>query len=287
MDSRQHLSSLRRGLRVLALLNQKTTVTIAEVAQSLELPRTTAQRVVNTLVLEGYVERVPRSRLYRLTPAVNMLSGGFSDESWVSHIASPLLFNKTGEIGWPMSLATPFGEDMMVRVSTDQSTSLALDHFQIGFKTPIMYSTSGHVILAFASPAYRAALLDLLQRSENPLQADAHDPRMVKYIIDKVRTRGFEHMAYVDFPEASISVPVFLNGSVVATLLLTYIKRAISREAAETQFVPMLRDLASRIEEEVLTSKQRVGQSLSAAPWLAPNRGFAPVGNSDEARALT
>lgn len=263
MHSRQHLSSLRRGLSVLALLNRNTTVTTAQVAQALDLPRTTAQRIVTTLILEGYVERVPGSRLYRLTPAVNMLSGGFSDESWVSHVASPMLFSKTKEIGWPMSLATPFGEDMMVRVSTDQSTSLALDHFQIGFRTPIMYSTSGHVVLAFASPAYRAGLLDLLKRSENPLQADVHNPRMVDFIIEKVRARGFEHIAYVDFPEASISVPIFLDGMVVGCLLLTYIKRAVAPQAAEAQFVPMMRTLAAEIEQEVIASKQRVNAHMN------------------------
>ncbi len=62
---------------MLALLNRNTTVTTAQVAKALGLPRTTSQRIVTTLILEGYVERVPGSRLYRLTPAVDMLSGGF------------------------------------------------------------------------------------------------------------------------------------------------------------------------------------------------------------------
>ncbi len=61
-----------------------------------------------------------------------------------------------------MSLATPFGEDMMVRVSR--------------------------------------GLLDLLKWSDNPLQADVHNPRMVDFINEKVLSRGFEDIAYAYFP---------------------------------------------------------------------------------------
>ena len=106
------LVRLRRGLSLLALLNQHETLTTAQAAKSLGLPRTTAQRIITTLILEGYVERVPMSSLYRLTPTVNLLSGGFTDESWITHVASPLLFAKTQEINWPLTLATPFGRDM-------------------------------------------------------------------------------------------------------------------------------------------------------------------------------
>jgi IclR family mhp operon transcriptional activator len=258
MDRRQYLSSLRRGLKVLALLNQKVSATMAEMARAIDLPRTTTRRIVDTLIDEGYVERIPDCRSYRLTPVVNILSNGFSDESWVSHVASPLLFDTTREIGWPLSLATPLGEDVMVRVSTDRATSLAIDHFHIGYKTPIMHSAAGRVMLAFASPVYRAALLELLNRSEDPHQADARNPNMVAHIVEKIQARGFEHMSYVNFPESCLCVPVFLNGSVVGCLSLLYIKRALTARAAEERFVPLLQNLSRRIEREVIELRERI-----------------------------
>lgn len=265
MDTRDYLSSLRRGLAVLALLNRHSTRTTAQIAKVMDLPRTTAVRIIATLVMEGYVERVPMSRLYRLTASVNMLSSGFSDESWVSHIASPLLFEKTKQIGWPLSLATPFGEDMMVRVSTDQATTLALDHFQIGFKTPIMHSATGHVLLAFSTPVFLNALIGFLKKSENPLQADIFNDDLLNHIIARVRKQGFEHISYSDYAEAGISVPILLEGKIVACLLLIYIKRAIPRDEAEALFVPILRELAIEIERQVLQSKQRIADTSNAA----------------------
>jgi IclR family mhp operon transcriptional activator len=273
MEGREHLSSLKRGLAVLSYLN-KTAANIAQIANLLDLPRTTAHRIVSTLVLEGYVERIANSRFYRLTPAINMLSGNFSDANWVSYIASPMLFDTTREIGWPLRLATPFGESMLVRVSTDQATTLALEHFEVGFKVPMMQSCGGHVVLAFASASYRAALLELLRRSEDPRQADAQSAERIALIVEKVRARNFEHMATARLAEASIGVPVFLEGNVVASLQLSYIQRAVSPRDAEARFVPILQTLAKDIEAAVLIDKHRIRRDSAMA--LGPPAGSNP-----------
>lgn len=257
-DARQYLSSLRRGLALLALFNQHDTLTTAQTAKKLSLPRTTAQRIITTLIMEGYVERVPLSSLYRLTPAVNILSGGFTDENWITHVGSPMLFEKVQEIGWPLTLATPIGEDMVVRVSTDQVTTSALDHFKVGFRTPIMHSTSGRVVLAYASPEYYSALKQKLLLSNNPLQADVKNEALVQHIVKRIRAMGFEHMVYSEYPEGSIAVPIFLNGNVRACLLVTYIKRAFTPDAAIEQFVPFLKDLATQIERSAVEAKNRL-----------------------------
>ena len=264
MDIRRHLSSLKRGLRVLAMFNVHGALRISDVARELSLPRTTAQRIIETLVAEGFVERAPSSRFYRLTPAVNMLSGGFSDESWVSHVASPMLFAETKEIGWPLMIATPVGEDMMVRVSTDHASPLALDHFPIGFKTPIMHATSGHVVLAFAPPAYRTALLKLLRGSDNPKQALSHDHEKVEYLIAKIRRLGFAHNIYAAYPEASIGVPIFLDGAFAACLLMGYMKRVITPGEIERRLLPVLTALARRIEDSVKLAKDRANARVLA-----------------------
>ncbi len=81
MSSTLQLSSLKRGLRALSLLNARGTLSASELAGELQLPRTTARRVLDTLVGEGYAEKVPGGHQYRLTPMVGMLSSGFSDES--------------------------------------------------------------------------------------------------------------------------------------------------------------------------------------------------------------
>jgi IclR family mhp operon transcriptional activator len=247
MASRDNLSSLKRGLRALSLLNLREVITATELATELRLPRTTARRVLDTLVEEGYAEKLTREHKYRLTPMVNVLSSGFSDESWIAHVAEPLLAKKTIEIGWPLVVATPSGDQMMVRVSTDRLTPLALDHFGVGFKTPMLHGTSGHVMLAFMSQQHREATLQVIRSSTDPKQALAREDARIRSIITMVRSQGFAHIIYKEYPEASVGVPIFLNGVARACLLMGYVKAALKPAQIVDKYVPQLKSLSEAI----------------------------------------
>jgi IclR family mhp operon transcriptional activator len=251
MNTKYNLSSLKRGLKALSLLNARETLTASELAAVVALPRTTARRVLDTLVEEGYVEKIPLEHKYRITPMVNMLSSGFSDESWIAHVAEPLLARRTVEIGWPLSIATPAGQHMMVRVSTDRLTPLALDHFSIGFKTPILHGTSGHVMLAFMSPRHRELMLRTLQSSPDPRQALARDVEGVRAMIRNVKAQGFANIVYREYPEASVAVPIFNGGVARACLLMGYVKSEIKPSQVRSEYVPMLQALAAEIQSRV------------------------------------
>jgi IclR family mhp operon transcriptional activator len=247
MASHDNLSSLKRGLRALSLLNLREVVTATELAAELRLPRTTARRVLDTLVEEGYAEKITREYKYRLTPMVNVLSSGFSDESWIAHVAEPLLARKTIEIGWPLVVATPSGDQMMVRVSTDRLTPLALDHFGVGFKTPMLHGTSGHVMLAFMSQQHREATLQVIRSSTDPKQALAREDARIRSIVNLVRAQGFAHIIYKEYPEASVGVPIFLNGVARACLLMGYVKAALKPAQIVDAYVPQLKSLSEAI----------------------------------------
>jgi IclR family mhp operon transcriptional activator len=247
MASRDNLSSLKRGLRALSLLNLREVVTATELAAELRLARTTARRVLDTLVEEGYAEKMTREHKYRLTPMVNVLSSGFSDESWIAHVAEPLLARKTIEIGWPLVVATPSGDQMMVRVSTDRLTPLALDHFGVGFKTPMLHGTSGHVMLAFMSQQHREATLQVIRSSTDPKQALAREDARLRSIVNVVRSQGFAHIIYKEYPEASVGVPIFLNGVARACLLMGYVKAALKPAQIVDTYVPQLKSLSEAI----------------------------------------
>jgi IclR family mhp operon transcriptional activator len=245
--SRDNLSSLKRGLHALSLLNLREVVTATELATELRLPRTTARRILDTLVEEGYAEKMTREHKYRLTPMVNVLSSGFSDESWIAHVAEPLLAKKTIEIGWPLVVATPSGDQMMVRVSTDRLTPLALDHFGVGFKTPMLHGTSGHVMLAFMSQQHRELTLQVIRSSTDPKQALAREDARIRSIVNVVRSQGFAHIIYKEYPEASVGVPIFLNGVARACLLMGYVKAALKPAQIVDKYVPQLKSLSEAI----------------------------------------
>ena len=255
------MSSLKRGLRALSLLNLRETLTASDLGAELRLPRTTARRVLDTLVEEGYAEKVPREHKYRLTPMVNVLSSGFSDESWIAHVAEPMLSKKTIEIGWPLVVATPSGDQMMVRVSTDRLTPLALDHFGVGFKTPMVHGTSGHVMLAFMSQQHRELTLQVIRSSPDPKQALAREDARIRSMLNAVRSQGYAHIIYKEYPEASVGVPIFLNGVARACLLMGYVKAAIKPAQIVETYVPQLKSLSEAISAGVSELRVRRRES--------------------------
>ena len=82
MDSDQELKSLKRGLKAMTLINTAGSITISELSRALDLPRTTAERVLMTLLSEGYVARDPQTKRYFLTTRVRGLSHGFVYNFW-------------------------------------------------------------------------------------------------------------------------------------------------------------------------------------------------------------
>ena len=100
MDEAQELKSLKKALSALAFMNQAGKSTVSSLASAISVPRTTAFRILETFVSEGYIVRIPNSRVYRLTSQVLKLSSGFQEDSLLVEVATPLL-NKLGkEVGW-------------------------------------------------------------------------------------------------------------------------------------------------------------------------------------------
>lgn len=116
LEKGQELQSLKRGLKAVALINTLGSITIAELGRQLKLPRTTAERVLMTLLAEGYVERDSGTKAFFLTAQVHALSDGYAEESQLVTAARPLMLDMTRKIGWPLCLAMPMGEYMSVRL---------------------------------------------------------------------------------------------------------------------------------------------------------------------------
>ena len=249
MNSNQELRSLKRGLKVLALLNQVENVSITELARYLKLPRTTAERILLTLLAEGYVHRVPDDKRYRLSSRVCTLSGGFSEDCRVVQTATPLLFRLTEQIGWPLAIATPSGDMMTLRTTSDPATSLWLSRRRVGAQTPILGCSSGLIAYAFSLPAEQEAMRALLEHSgeaENRDRASGDDT--LSMLLQPVIDNGFAFQPPPrNHPEQSIAFPIFSGGRYVASLLMIYMTQAMTSYTVIEKYAPQLRLLADRI----------------------------------------
>lgn len=251
LDERhQHLQSLTRGLRAVALINTLGSVTVAELARQLTLPRTNAERILLTLLNDGYVERDPVTKAFFLTHRVHALSDGYMVENRIVTIARPIMEQATREIGWPVLLATPLGDQMSVRVTTDPQTTLHLNQRHIGSAAPMGMVSSGIVFLAHLDETQRSVMLEMLRQSPDPLQAAVHDEARISYVLAEARREGYSFgLGYGR--ERSVAVPILAGGQIKAVLLMTFMARVLTNDAVVEAYVPRLKAMAVEITRAV------------------------------------
>ena len=266
MNTNQELRSLKRGLKVLSLLNQADPMSITELARHLGLPRTTAERILLTLVAEGYIERLPADKRYRLHAKVCSLADGFSEDCWIVQVASPLLFEITRKIGWPLAIATPALDQMVLRCTSDPATSLSLTRRRIGTRIPMLNSSAGLVAVTFTPESDQAHLRASLRESNDHYnRTRAISERALDFLLQPVRENGFAFQPPPNnAPEQSIAFPIFIDGRYVASLLMVYIVRAMTPAMVINDYAPQLARLATQI-----------GQAASAQEMMVDSEEFS------------
>lgn len=257
-DAKKHLNTLRLGLRALEILNERDALTVMELAKLLDIPKTNARRILDTLRADGYCEYIVHDHLYRLAPYVAKLSAGLSDEQWISYVSSALLVEKTKELGWPLLLTTLTNESILIRVSTDHITTRALQQHPVGLKMPITLTTSGLVALAFLPDHQQDSMLRKLSTLPNHSHRISGNLVSTKQLLAKIKVRGYAHRRYESWRIASMAVPVFMEGAFKACLRLGYIKSALTEKQALATFVPILKALAHEIGEQTDLMKKRI-----------------------------
>jgi IclR family mhp operon transcriptional activator len=247
LDKRQELHSLKRGLKALALVNTLGSITIAELGRRLTLPRTTAERVLMTLLAEGYLDRDPGIKAFFLTARVHALSDGYAEESQLVAAARPLMIATTRRIGWPLCLAMPMGEHMSIRITTDPETALGLNRRHVGSSGPMGMVSSGLAFLAFLDDTQRELMMEMLRRSDDPGQAAVRDTARMAYLLDEIQANGYAFGIDAG-RERSVAVPVMLGARVRGALLMPFMARVLTQDMVAQRFVPELKELTMAIE---------------------------------------
>ena len=248
----EELQTLARGLDALAFLNAHGPANLATVARHLDLPRANVGRILTTLVATGYCARIPNAALYAVTAQVRRLSEGLRESDLLTVVALPIVEALGQALGWPIALATPHGAEMLVRLSTDMTTPLALLKTRPGFTTPLLLATTGLLTLAFLPDEIRAARLPWL------IANSAINPALSAATIgDALRSARADGYLLLDqgFPEASLGVPILVDGRPLGGLVMRYIARGRSRRVALERDLPRLQEAAIAIRDAFLRAR--------------------------------
>jgi IclR family mhp operon transcriptional activator len=255
MTNGSPVESVRRAFALLEELNRQRITSVQHLHAATGLPKSTIVRLLETLRILGYVANDPRQGGYQVTSGVRSLSSGFHGDPLVVEAARPWTIEFTRQFKLPVGIAVFDRDSMVVRFSTISDSPMSPFHATINLRLRVLTRAMGRAYLAFCPAEEREYILDVLASSSHPEDQVARQREDVLDIIDRVRRNGFAERSPAVEPKSSntFSVPIILEGNVLATIGLTYFSSAMPRAKAVSSYVPLLMDLAKNIETSVVS----------------------------------
>ena len=239
------VQSIRRAFDVLGTLGDGP-LGVTEVAERAGLPKSTAARLLATLVGEGAVEQVPGDTSYRLGPRLITLSAGFSLARSLAAIARPMLIDLAEASGEAAGLGMPDGE-LVHYIDQVDTVHPVLVRDWTGARAPLHAVSSGQVLLAFRTPA---AIERYLERPmERFTERTLADPDAVRDRLREIRRRGFT-WAIEEFDDgiSSIAAPIAdASGEVIAAVHVHGPSYRFPTAGSEADLAQVLLAAAARI----------------------------------------
>ena len=238
---------LLRGLELIQMLNKQGPLTTAALSQKLRLARTTVNRCLATLEAQGFVEREPDSRRFRLTIKARTLSHGFDPITERLEPVRANLHAAAARVQWPMTVMRFRFPDMFIEDSTDRESGFAVEYFERGMTIPVLTTASGRAFLAWSSGRVRESVLEHLWPLRPPeTQAIWPDRTALDRELAATRERGYgKSVRPLRLTEqGSLAVPIMVEGEPAAVVAVRFALSAVSFDEARKRLLPALLDVA-------------------------------------------
>ena len=245
--SRDHVTSLERGLAVLAILaDHPSGLTLTEVAERAGLTRAGARRLLLTLSATGHAEQ--HGRRFLLTSRLLSLA-----RTWISGFtlwsyAEPIMREVADTLNESCSAAILADQDVvyMARVAGERIISISL---HVGTRLPAYCTSMGRVLLSGLPEEELEAFL-----ARAPITARTTrtitDRGVVAERIGAARRDGYALVdEELEIGLRSIAVPVRDRaGRIVAAINVPTQSARCDVETMKRDFLPVLLSAATRIE---------------------------------------
>ncbi|WP_258803620.1 IclR family transcriptional regulator domain-containing protein [Pseudarthrobacter sp. NS4] len=235
-------------------------MSLSQVAQSADLARPTARRILLTLEELGYVRAT--NGVFTLMPKVLELGMAYIGALGLWDMARPHLEDLVGKTGESSSMAQLDGSDIIyvARVAVPKLIALRVD---VGTRFPAMLTSQGKVLLAALAPEDALRILSQPSRSTVPAPSHPDDERVLR-ILASVRRQGW---ALADEELApgvrSISVGVRDGEDVVrASMNITVHAQETSLDKLTGEYLPLLQEAAAATESDWTRWQSRPVKSL-------------------------
>lgn len=218
-DGRYRAPALDKGLDMIELLaGTEEGMTLKDISSALGRSPTELFRMLDRLSKRGYVHR--RGDTYELAMKLFIVAHLRPPIRRLISMAMPVMRRFTKDAGQACHLVRYDRGDLVVIAQVEAPGYWGLT-IRVGGRIGLVNTGSGHVLLAFASPAERA----LMYQEHEPMPNEATPPHLDAR-LEQVRLQGYEAMESLQTPAVSnLSVPIMgAGGSVLAVLTCPFMQ---------------------------------------------------------------
>lgn len=202
------IQSLLRSMELLEVLKEKKRgSSIAELAETIDLPPSTVHRILQTFCEKKYVMRDERSHTYRLGPALISLGKAASSGIRLQDAAHPVLVSLTAETKEDSYLVIPVGNKGLVIEKVDGPSHLKVVE-EFGYEMYLHCGAIRKVLLAYQPQAFLDEYLKTVVVHDDAFPHVTTDK--LREELKKIRKDGYA-ISYGDYVNDAfgIGAPVF------------------------------------------------------------------------------
>jgi IclR family transcriptional regulator, mhp operon transcriptional activator len=251
---------LGRGLEVLELVSQRGAIRRSQIAEAVGMPYPTVNRIVHTLLADGYLEPAEPRSLVRVSPRVQALAHGYQQTDKFVNIANPILAGLTKRLDWPMALVTRVGSSMVVMTSTHEQTPMTFRLFSPGYTFPMIDSVAGRVYLAYCTDKERATCFRGIAAAFPKRYTQAIAVARKGKDFEEIRQSGIGASRVRKAPvgsmrNAAIAAPVFDKAGIFGALAMVFFASAMSVDEAIKRYANEIKLTAVQLSEKFIAEQ--------------------------------
>lgn len=275
------VESVRRALEILRIVNRLRIASITEIHAATRLPKPTIVRMLETLIVDGYVARDNMYGGYRVTARVRELDAGYDGISMVIEASRAPAIELTQRIKWPIGLGVLDGDALSIQFWTGAISPWAHRNTVLGLRPTFLYSSMGRAYLAFCPKAERERILDMM-RADPSIDFTPEREAEFRGLLARLKVNGYALRDPRTEPKETVTLamPLCLGEKVMAAISISFYKSAIAPGDVNAQIIEPLRETRARIEDN-LSLLMRTS-AITDMPTLGPGHGadaatFAPA----------
>lgn len=243
MDTDAPLGTVARAFEVVEFLRRKNGARPVDVADELDLPRSTAHDYLRSLESTGFV--VANEGTYELSYKFLSIGGRRRNQSRFFHAAQQELQRLAADTGELPTIAVEEDGECVLLHTARGEQSLDLGIYP-GLRTPIHSHATGKALFAHLPQERVDDILagDLEQRTEHTIT----DPETLRAELGEIRENGYA----LDWDQqiigmGTISVPILVDDDLVGAVALSLPTGRIQNESYRDELLQKLRETANTI----------------------------------------